>query len=60
MPALGVVLADRREDIQDERAFRPAVRRVLDASRQSVCLERAELVRSAVDDQRLHPFEHDP
>lgn len=60
MPALGVVLADRREDIQHERAFGPAVRRVLDASRQDVRLELAELVGNAGDDQRLHPFEDDP
>ena len=33
---------------------------MLDASWQDVRLERAELVRDAVDDQRLHALEHDP
>jgi succinate-semialdehyde dehydrogenase/glutarate-semialdehyde dehydrogenase len=33
---------------------------VLDTARENVSLERAELVRNTVDDERLHPLEHDP
>jgi hypothetical protein len=59
-PALEVVLAHRREDVEDERAVRAALRRVLDASREHVRVERSKLVRHAVDDESLHPLEHDP
>ena len=59
-PALEVVLAHRAEDVEDERALGPAVRRVLDPARKHIALERAELARDTVDDERLHPPEHDP
>jgi len=47
------------EDVQDERAFGTAVRRVLDPAGEDVALERAELVRLAVDDEGLHPAQDD-
>jgi len=59
VPALPVVLADGPEDVEDERAIRPAIRGVLDTARKDVRLHRAELVRHSVDDERLHPFEDD-
>ena len=58
-PALEVVLAHRREHVEHERALGPAVRRVLHASGKHVRLVGPELVRDAVDDERLHALEHD-
>ncbi len=59
MPALAVVLADRTEDVEHERALGPTISRVLDSAREHVRLERAELVRDPVDYERLHAFEDD-
>jgi hypothetical protein len=58
--AFAVVLADGREDVEDERAVRAAVGRVLDTAREDVGLERPQLVRHAFHDEGLHPLEHDP
>ena len=41
LPALQVVLAHRAEDVEDRRALRAAVRRVLHAAREDVALHRA-------------------
>ena len=48
------------EDVDHGRAFRPAIRRVLDVPGQDVPLHRPELVRDAVDHEGLHPAQHDP
>ena len=60
VPALAVVLAHRREDVEHERSVGPAVRRMLDAAWKDVGLERLQLVRDPVDDERLHALEDDP
>ena len=60
LPALAVVLAHRAEDVEHESAVRTAERGVLDPARKHVCLERLELVRHALDDERLHALEDDP
>jgi hypothetical protein len=60
LPAGPIVLADRSEDVEHERPLGTAVRRVLDPAGEHVPLHRLELVRDAVDDERLHPAEHEP
>jgi hypothetical protein len=54
------VLAHRAEDVEDECSGWAAVRGVLDAAWEHVALHRPELVRDAVDDERLHPAQDDP
>jgi hypothetical protein len=57
--AFSVVLADGPEDVENKGSFRPAIRRVLDATREHVSLQRSKFVRDPVDHERLHSFEYE-